>query len=290
MSNIPSFSIIIPVFNEESSVIEVIEKLKDYLSQQNYVYEIIAINDGSTDKSKELLQAIYGIKLINHPYNKGYGAAIKTGVKNSQYDWVLFYDSDGQHQPEYISKLLEQVEGNEMVVGERVGYKGPFIRQPGKKILHWIANYLVNQKIPDLNSGLRLVKKDLVLQFLPILPNNFSLSTTITLAFFKEGLNVKYVSITINKRKGENRSTVKMKDGLQTLLLILRVITLFNPLKVFIPASLFLLIFGTGFSIYGIVRFGRLPNSGIIIFLSGFILFFNGIFADQIAAIRRGIK
>lgn len=282
------FSIIIPAYNEEGMVRDVLRRLKNYLKEKKYQTEIIVVNDGSTDQTRKILEDIENIKLINHPYNKGYGAALKTGVNNAQYDWVLFYDADGQHQPEYIEKLIEQTADYDMIIGARTGYQGPISRQPGKKLLHWVANYLVQQKIPDLNSGLRLIKKELFSKFSHILPNAFSLSTTITLAFFKEALNVKYIPIKINKREG--KSSVTIRDGFKTLMLILRTITIFSPLKIFLPVSI--LIFGL--SLFTLIiqsvfytKELNISDTTVLLFISSLFFFFFGLLADQISAIRR---
>jgi len=281
-------SIIIPAYNEEKTILSVINDLQSFFQQQSYKYEIIVINDSSSDKTAELVKSQPQIKLISHPYNKGYGASLKTGVKNALYDWVLFFDSDGQHESKSLPALLEKIGQYDMVVGARSKYKGPAFRRPGKKILNWIAKILVAKEIPDINSGLRLIKKDLFNKFTHILPNSFSLSTTITLAFFKEGLNVAYVPIEIKKRDTSSKSSVRiLRDGIQAILLILRVIMLFNPLKIFIPVSVFLFIFGVIFSLYGVLLFGRMPNSGVLILVTSVILFFNGLLADQLSALRR---
>ena len=286
------FSIIMPAYNEERSIRSALEGLKDYLRKKEYQTEIIVINDGSTDQTGKILKEIKEIKLISHPYNKGYGASIKTGVKNVQDDWVLFFDSDGQHRPEYIEDLLKYTNQYDMVIGARTGYQGPISRQPGKKLLHWLANYLVEQKIPDLNSGFRLVKKDLFLKFYHILPNGFSLSTTITLAFFKEGFNVKYIPIKINKREG--KSSLTIKDGFEALMLILRTIILFSPLRIFLPVSGF--IFGLcllSFVFDQTIFYPGQPNisdATILLFVASLFSFFFGLLADQISAIRREIK
>jgi len=282
------FSVIIPAYNEEQIIGEVLANLKNYLEASfPNLYEIIVINDGSTDQTRQVVENISGVTLINHPYNKGYGAAIKTGVKNANSDWVLMFDSDGQHKPEYIKDLLAHTQNYDMIVGERKGFKTPLIRRPGKKILELIANYLVERKIPDLNSGLRLIKKEYLLNFLHLLPDGFSLSTTSTLAFFKKGLNVKYVPITINKRAG--KSTVSPKDALKTLMLILRIIFLFSPLRIFLPASLFLFSLALIFAVLDLIQ-RNITDITILLFISSILIFFFGLLADQIAAIRREMK
>jgi len=285
------FSIVIPAYNEEEAVFEVIGKLKEYLKEKKYLAEIIVVNDGSTDKTGQILDQIPEIKVIHHPYNKGYGAALKTGTQQAQTDWVLFYDSDGQHQPEFIERLLPYRKNYEMIVGERTTYRGPFWRKPGKKILKWLAEYLVQHKIPDLNSGLRLIKKDFFKRTAHLLPNSFSLSTTITLVFLKQGYNVKYVPIEDKPRLG--RSKVKVRDGFNLMLLILKTIILFSPLRIFLPVS-FALLFGAGVVIiYDLLHQGfKNPHDLTILLLtfSGLIIFFFGLIADQIATLRREIK
>jgi len=133
------FSIIIPAYNEGQIIGEVLRGLKDYLRSQNFVYEIIVVDDGSTDNTKDIVEKIEGIRLIHHSSNRGYGASLKNGAQNARFDWLLFFDADGQHRPEYISELVKNSEDNAMVVGERKGYKGPLLRQPGKKIFQICA-------------------------------------------------------------------------------------------------------------------------------------------------------
>ena len=283
-----NLSIIIPAYNEEKSIIEVINQLKNELMNLNLEYEILVVNDGSTDKTKNILENFEGIKLINHPYNKGYGASLKTGAKNAKYNWLLFFDGDGQHKIEYLEEFLKYTDEYDMIVGERIGWQGPFLRQPGKKILHWVANYLVEKKIPDINCGLRMIKRELYLKYLHILPNTFSASTTITMVFYKDGLNIKFVPITINKRVGQ--STVRPRDAAKTLLLILRVIMLFNPLKFFMPISFVSFILGVIIFLSQVSYYNEIlvSKSVLLCWLSAIFLFSFGLLADQIAALRRG--
>jgi len=293
MSITNEISIIIPIYNEEEVIKDVIQKVINFLNKYNYKNEIIAVNDGSTDKTGLILEDfrnLPNLKIITHPYNKGYGASLKTGARVARYDWLLFFDGDGQHQIDYLNEFVKYTDRYEMIVGSRQGYLGPLFRQPGKKILHWVANYLVEQKIPDINCGFRLIKKYLYLKYLHILPNTFSASTTITLIFYKEGLNVKYLPITINKRIGH--SSVRPKDAVKTLLLILRVIMLFNPLKVFMPISFIFFIIGviTFFIQINYYKEIIVSKSVLLMSLSSIFLFSFGLLADQIAAIRRELK
>jgi glycosyltransferase involved in cell wall biosynthesis len=283
------FSIIIPVYNEQEVIVNVLTNLKQYCNENfSNQYEIIAIDDGSTDQTADILKNLDGIKVISHPYNKGYGASVKSGVSASTFDWILVFDSDGQHRQQDIKALAEASENFDMVVGARQGYQGPLIRQPGKKILHAIAEYLVERNIPDLNSGLRLIKKKFFLKYAHLLPDGFSWTTTITLAFFKEGLNVNYVPIEINKRQG-GKSQVKPSDALKLFMLILRIIMLFSPLRIFLPASGFLFIFSLIFGLIDIIDL-NVTDITIVLWVSTILIFFFGLLADQIASIRREMK
>lgn len=283
------FSVIIPAYNEEGAIKETIDGLKKFLAvnYQESDYEIIIVNDGSIDRTKEIIENTSGIKLINHQYNKGYGASIKNGVKNSKYDWVLLFDADGQHNPSSISEIIKESDDADMVIGKRTGrYKEPLVRKPGKRILEFVAKYLVGQKIPDINSGFRLIKKEYFNQFVHLFPNGFSISTTSTMAFLNAGLNIKYVATVSNKRTGSKSTVRQARDGSATLLLIFRIIMLFNPLKIFFPIS-----FITGsltliFLIWDIILF-NISGTTIILFITTILIFCFGLLADQISSIRR---
>lgn len=283
-----SISIIIPAYNEEGSILQVLNYLKEYLKNQSFLYEIIIVNDGSKDKTGDLVREVEGIKLISHPYNKGYGAALKTGIRNSKFNWLLFFDSDGQHDPKYIPQFLEYMNQYDLITGARItGYKGSLFRQLGKKILLVVARYLVNKKIPDLNCGFRLAKKEYINKILHFLPNSFSFSTTTTIAFYKEGFNVKFVPIEMKERIG--RSTVKSRDAFRTLMFIIRVILLFSPLRFFLPFFFILFLSGLISLIYDIIRV-NITDTTLLLITSSLIVFFFGLLSDQLAAIRRELK
>ncbi len=285
-----NFSIIMPAYNEEKAIKNVLKELKNYLKEKKYQVEIIVVNDGSTDQTGKILKEIQGIKLINHPYNKGYGAAIKTGVKNTKHNWIIWYDSDGQHQPKYIEELIKYRKKYDMVIGARQGYKGPIMRQPGKKFMRYLAQYLIQHKIPDLNSGFRLIRKSKFNKFIHLFPNSFSISTTTTLAFFKQGFSVKYTPITIKKRRG--KSSVTINDGFKAIVLIFRIITLFSPLRIFLPVSfIFFVLSLIVFTLqYISTQVFNISDTTILFFVFSLFLFFFGLLADQISAIRREIN
>lgn len=285
------FSIIIPVFNEEDVIEKVINDLGRFLETElEESYEIIAINDGSEDRTEGILRNIKleNFRYYNSPYNKGYGSALKLGASKAVGKFLIFYDGDGQHNPNDVMELIKEINRYDMVVGSRQGYQGPLWRQPGKKILNIIANYLVSFKIPDLNSGLRIVKKDYFFKFIHLYPEGFSLSTTITLAFLKHGFNVKYTPIKINKRVG--KSVVKIFDGFWTIGLILRMIMLFSPLRFFLPISILCFVAGLYSLILDIFIHFNIGDNTILLLISSIIIFSFGLLADQISAVRRELK
>lgn len=284
MENKIGVSIIIPAYNEEKGIKHTLQKLKGGNKTKNW--EIIVVDDGSSDSTAKIASEM-DVKVIRHPYNKGYGASLKTGVRNAKNDILVFMDADDQHNPEDMGELLEHIGEYDMVVGARskTSYTS-FFRRPGKTLLNIIANYLMNMKIPDLNSGFRVVKKEIIEKFVHILPNSFSFSTTITLATIKGGFNIKYIPITTYKRKG--KSIVNpIRDGIKTVLLIIRIIVLFNPLKIFFPVSFFLFLLGIGYLIFALIFLGfHIPSGAILLIISSIIIFFFGILADQISAFR----
>ncbi|MCX5753036.1 MAG: glycosyltransferase family 2 protein [Candidatus Krumholzibacteria bacterium] len=277
-----ALSIIIPAYNEEEGLDRALGRLMPIAREKGW--EVIVIDDGSTDDTGNVATR-HGARLVAHPENKGYGASLKTGIRNASHELVLMMDSDGQHDASQIEMLLADADRYDMVVGARKKMVG--MRAPGKKLLSLVANYLSDVKIPDLNSGFRVFKKSTIRSFLHFCPNGFSFTTTITLAYLREGYSVKYIPIDVEKRIGRASTVAFLRDGYGAFMLIVRVIVLFNPLKVFMPVSLVLFLAGTIFSIYGIIAFGRVPNTGVLTILSSIILFFMGILADQISAIRR---
>ena len=244
MEDTKDLTVIIPAFNEDQGIKNTIINLKKYIDK--FKWGIIVVNDCSSDKTGAILEKIEGIKVINHPYNKGYGASLKTGIRNTNSKYIAFYDGDGQHEPGDLINIVKKTKYFDMIIGERTkNSHKDLIRIPGKWILSKIANFLTGRKIPDLNSGLRVIKRDIILNLLHLMPDGFSFSTTSTIAFFNMGFSVGYFPITVKKRTGKS-SVKQIRHGSSTILLIFRLIVLFNPLKVFLPVSFFLFI--TGFA------------------------------------------
>ncbi len=234
-------SIVIPAYNEEHGISHVLDDIENSLDESGISYEIIVVDDGSTDSTVELVKTKKDVKLVSHQLNRGYGAALKTGIKNSQGDLILITDADGTYPVKNISKLLGFIDQYDMVVGARTGknIRSPLFRNTGRVLLTALANYLTGIKIPDLNSGFRVFKKDVALRFFNLFPSGFSFTTTITLACLTNDYSIKYVPINYYKRKGGSKINI-VKDGSNFILLIVRTIMYFNPLKVFLPLALLL--------------------------------------------------
>jgi len=281
-----NLSIIIPVYNEEKAIKETVVFFEGFLKKNPHA-EIIFVNDGSTDRTVQILGAVGNekVKLLNHSKNKGYGASIKTGVKNAAYDYVAIGDADCSYPlgkiPELFGKLLE--EDADMVVAARVGKlaKAPALRRFAKFVLRKFAEYLSGEKIDDLNSGLRVIKKEAILKFFRYLPDGFSFTTTITLSLLANDRKVVYVAIDYFKRKGRSKIN-PFKDPLNFLQLIIRTVMFFNPLKVFLPLGLFFVVLS--FTVLVITYFlGKVMDiATIILFTTGLNLLAIGLLADLI--------
>jgi len=277
-----AISVVIPAFNEEAGIAAVIGEIRRILEEQQISPEVIVIDDGSTDgTARNALSA--GARLLQHRSNRGYGAALKSGIANASNELIVITDADGTYPAEYIPKLLEQLDRADMVVGARTGrnVRIPLIRKPAKLVLNWLANYLTNSKIPDLNSGLRAFRRGVVAQYFPILPDQFSWTTTITLAMHCDHYAVDYVPIDYRKREG--KSKIVPWDAGSFLVLILRTAMLFRPIRIFLPiVGLFLL--------YGLAKTGidlsHQPNisaSAQLAFLSALLILLIGMLGDAIA-------
>ncbi|MBU2555240.1 MAG: glycosyltransferase family 2 protein [Bacteroidetes bacterium] len=285
MNKEASISIIVPAYNEEDAIRFSLDK---FIAGGHHVkYEVIYINDGSTDRTMDIIKE-YPVKLYNHNVNKGYGAALKTGIRKATGDKVVILDSDGQHDPVYLEKLLSMLNDYDMVIGERDNDSFQVKRrQSGKRLIKKVGEFLVEQKLPDYNSGFRGFDRTLMLEMLHMMPNGFSLSTTSTLAFLKEGYTIGTFPITVSERIGRKSNVKMVKDGSKTILLLFRIIMLFNPLKIFFPMSLILTFLGLVWGVVGFFISDRLPNSAVLIMVFGMIMFFIGLLADQVAMLNR---
>jgi glycosyltransferase involved in cell wall biosynthesis len=279
-------SIVIPAYNEEKAIGTTLDAVNDAVASSSRRYQVIVVNDGSRDRTAEEA-ATRGVLVVNHRRNRGYGASLKSGTLAARGDVVLFYDADNQFEPSDIDRMITELGDMDAALGARTqGSHAPFSRRGGKMLLGWLANYLARTRIPDLNCGLRAIRRDLLLDYLHLLPNGFSASTTTTLVLLKEGHDVKFVPITVKKRIG--KSTVKpLKDGMETALLIVRLTTLLDPFRVFGPVAALFFVGGVLRGAYYIKYGTGLSTAALFLLVSSVIIFFFGLLADQVASMRR---
>jgi len=281
MENTKKATIIIPAYNEERGIENVLKSLEKFFSN----YEVMVVDDGSDDSTPEKVEKYPEVKLIKHPVNRGYGAAIKTGIKNALSDIIIIIDADATYPSDRIPDLMKRYQqGNvDMVVGSRTGenVKIPFLRKPAKWFIKKLADYLSGEDIPDINSGLRLIKKDLVNKFNKILPEGFSFTMTITLSLLTNGYSVEYIPIDYHKRKGKSKLR-PLRDTYGFLKLIVRTVLYFQPLKVFMPLSFLFFLVGFILLIYRIFIAEAFVTTITILFMAAFQLFIVGLLADLI--------
>jgi glycosyltransferase involved in cell wall biosynthesis len=280
-------SIVIPAYNEGAHVAQQVRDVEAVLKDTGWRYEIIVVDDGSRDDTSAQADST-GVLVLKRLQNRGYGAALKLGIRRARFDYILITDADGTYPVASIPALLARAESNAMVVGARTGktVQIPFIRRPAKEFIRALASYLSGQHIPDINSGLRLMRKTLVQRYEHLLPDGFSFTTTITLASICNGHPVEYVTIDYHARLGESK--IRARHAYDFTLLILRTIVYFNPLKVFIPAGAFLAAGGLGKLIYDIWK-DNLSETTLLGLLGALVLWSLGLLADQNArmAMRR---
>lgn len=285
VSECKPFSLIIPVYNEEEGLASSLREVQSQLGRLTTPYEIIVVNDGSTDRTREVLTSFDGVQVINHAWNRGYGAALKTGIRHANYPLIVITDADGTYPNEQIPRLVQLADKVDMVVGARTGVhvEQSKLRQIPKWFLKRFAQWMARQPIPDLNSGMRVFRKSVVERFLNILPDTFSFTTTITLAMLTNRYVVHFEPINYHHRIG--RSKIKpIRDTLRFIQLILRTGMYFAPLRVFLPvAGLFFLGFLTTlyYEIF-VVRPPNLTEKTLILLVASAQLAMFSLLADMI--------
>jgi glycosyltransferase involved in cell wall biosynthesis len=282
MSRSYAVSIIIPVFNEAENLAALLDKIHALQIAQA---EILVIDDGSVDGSAEIAFNA-GANVVRHPYNIGNGAAVKSGIRAAQGRTLVLMDGDGQHQPEDIPKLLVEAEGYHMIVGERAkGSKLRFHRNAANIFYNFLASYVTRFKVKDLTSGFRVLSRRDALRFIGLLPNTFSYPTTLTLAFLRSGLTVKYVPIQSLYRAGQSKITL-LTDGIRFLLIISKIATLFSPFRIFLPVSMFFFFAGVTNYVHTYVTEYRFTNMSVFLLTTAVIIFMLGLVSEQIALLR----
>lgn len=277
-------SIIIPAYNEKEGIVRVIESLRSLKEKHGHHWEIIIVDDGSTDGTPGLVRRFNDVTLLQHPLNRGYGAAIKTGVRLAKYNTLVISDADGTYPIQDIPKLILQLQKGDMIVGARHSSSSniPLTRKPAKWVLNKLANYLTGINIPDLNSGLRVMKKDIVMKYFHLLPDGFSLTTTITLAMLTNNYLVEFVPIEYKVRSG--RSKIRpIRDTMNFIQLIIRTVLYFDPLKIFLPISAFFFISSIVVLVLSYLFTPKIMDiTTVILFISGVQILAIGMIADLI--------
>jgi glycosyltransferase involved in cell wall biosynthesis len=278
-------SVIIPAFNEAASVAAQVRAVTGVLGRLDWHYEVIVVDDGSTDATGTEALA-EGVRVLRNRRNRGYGASLLRGVQAARYDWILIIDADGTYPASAIPELLELADTHEMVVGARITDQReiPLARRPAKWFLTRLASYLVRQDVPDLNSGLRLIRRSLILTYRYLLPSGFSFTTTITLAATANDHEIAYVPIDYHARVGESK--IRPGHAFDFLLLVLRIIVFFNPLRVFLPLGALMAGVGLAKFIYDLTL-QNISESALLGLLGAMIVWAVGLLADQNARIAR---
>ncbi|MDH5452558.1 MAG: glycosyltransferase family 2 protein [Paracoccaceae bacterium] len=279
-----SLSVVIPAYNEEGAVQATIEDVREAMEPLGVPYEIIVVDDGSDDNTLEIARQT-GVIVDSNQVNTGYGAALKRGVRRAQHEYVAIIDADGTYPPHYLPAMLAMCRDQDMVVGDRgAAMKNvPWIRKPAKWVLNSFASFLAERKLNDLNSGLRVFRKSELIPFIPLLPQKFSFTTTITLCMSANGKRMIYTPIEYGKRVGQSK--IRPMDFINFLILILRISTLFNPLRVFIPLGLVFIVVGTIKFVIDLT-FGDLSETVIFSYLAAIMIWSLGLIADMISRIH----
>jgi glycosyltransferase involved in cell wall biosynthesis len=274
-------SIVIPAFNEAGAIAGVVRSL----SSAARWHEILVVDDGSSDATTAEATAA-GARVLRHPYNKGNGAAVKTGIRAASGEFVMIVDGDGQHQGADALRLAARLGDYDLVIGARsAATQATSARRFGNGALNWLASYLTERDIPDLTSGFRAARRDCLREFIHLLPNGFSTPTTTTLAFIKAGYNVAFEPAEARPRVGTSKIRLA-RDGVRFLLIILRIVTLFSPLRVFVPISLASFALGAAYAVWTIATQSHVTNSSVLLIMLAVIVFLVGLVSEQISALR----
>jgi len=274
-------SVVIPAFNEADVIGDVVAAL----ARSAAWHEILVVDDGSADRTGAAAEAA-GARVIRHPYNKGNGASVKSGIREATGEYVLIIDADGQHPPEDAARLVSRLGEYDLVVGARApSTQATLARRLGNHLLNGLATYLTGRPIPDLTSGFRAARRKHLREFLHLLPARFSTPTTTTLAFVKAGYNVAFEPVDARARVGSSKIRL-LRDGAKFFLIALKVVTLFSPLRIFLPISAASFAVGLGYAIWTIATQSHVTNSSVLLIMLGVVVFLMGLVSEQIAALR----
>lgn len=274
-------SVIIPAFNEADAIGPVLERLQSAAAW----HEVLVIDDGSTDGTAAAAAAA-GARVVRHPYNKGNGAAVKSGIRAATGAYILILDADGQHQPADALRLVARLGDYDLVVGARTAdMQAGVARRLGNAALNRLASALTGRPIPDLTSGMRAATREGLREFLPLLPNGFSTPTTTTMSFIKAGYNVAFEPIQVKPRVGTSKIRFA-RDGGKFVLIMVRVLTIFSPLRIFLPVSAGSFLVGGGYAAWTLATQRHITNASVLLIVLAVLLFAFGLVSEQIAALR----
>jgi glycosyltransferase involved in cell wall biosynthesis len=276
-----SVSIVIPAMNEADAIAGVVSQLRAAAPW----HEIIVVDDGSNDATGSEAESA-GARVVRHPYNKGNGAAVKTGIRAATGEFILIVDADGQHRPEDARRLVDRLGEYDLVIGARArATQANTRRRLGNAILNGLASYLTGRRIPDLTSGFRGARREHLREFIHLLPNGFSTPTTTTLAFLRAGYNVTFEPVEARRRVGQSKIRLA-RDGAKFFLILLKVITLFSPLRIFVPISAASLLVGVLYGAWNVAMYQRIPNGSVLLILFAVVVFLVGLVSEQISSLR----
>jgi glycosyltransferase involved in cell wall biosynthesis len=279
--NTAQTSVVIPAYNEAVSIASVV---RDLSSAARWL-EILVIDDGSTDETANHAAAA-GARVIRHPYNKGNGAAVKTGIRQAVGVFILVADGDGQHRPADAARLVSHLGAYDLVIGARSGQtQASLARRLGNATLNGVASYLTDQPIPDLTSGFRAARRECLLEFIHLLPNGFSTPTTTTLAFMRAGYSVRFEPIEAAQRAGASKIRLGA-DGFNFFMILLKVITIFSPLRIFAPISAAAFLLGAAYAAWTIATQSHVTNSSVLLILLSVVILLVGLVSEQISSLR----
>jgi len=274
-------SIVIPAFNEVASIAPVV---RDLAAAAPWL-EILVVDDGSTDDTGAIA-ATAGARVIRHPYNKGNGAAVKSGIRQAAGVFVLIADADGQHRPADAARLVSHLDAYDLVVGARAGHtQASLVRRLGNATLNRLASYLTEQPIPDLTSGFRAARREYLLEFIHLIPNGFSTPTTTTLAFMRAGYSVRFEPVEAAQREGASKIRLGA-DGFNFFMILLKVITIFSPLRIFAPISAAAFLLGAGYGVWTIATQSHVTNSSVLLIVLSVVILLVGLLSEQISSLR----
>jgi glycosyltransferase involved in cell wall biosynthesis len=280
-ANTEATSVIVPAFNEGHSIGPLVTELRAVAAWR----EILVVDDGSRDETAARAAAA-GARVIQHPYNKGNGAAVKTGLRQATGVFVLIIDADGQHRPADAPRLAAHLDTYDLVVGARSPHtQATAFRRLGNAMLNRTASYLTTRPIPDLTSGFRAARRSCLMEFVHLLPNGFSTPTTTTMAFLKAGYSVHFEPVDAARRQGV--SNIKLaSDGVGFVLILLKVITIFSPMRIFLPISVAAFLVGASYAVWTVVTQSHVTNSSVLLILLSVVIFLVGLVSEQISSLR----